>query len=441
VNEASTSTVIGVDTDPSVSGETVNYTATVAVTLPGSDETAPTGTVDFRSSTNGGDSWNDITGCATADLVWNSETHTGTSGCATAFAATSSGIEVQAVYSGDPNFSASTSAPFTQTVNPAATSTVISATASPSVTGQTITATAGFTITSPGSDVPVSPTGAVEFEVSLNGGISFSPISGCVAQAATWNGTAHAGTASCTLPSPPAVSSVELKAVYSGDPDFAISTSSPFTLVVNEAGTTTVIGVATNPSVSGQTVNYTATVAVAPPGSDSTPPTGTVDFQYSTNDGDTWNDITGCSTQALVWDSETHTGTSVCATAFAETSSGTEVRAVYSGDGNFDGSISPTPVTQVVNAASTDTGVSAVVNPSVTGQIITVTAGLTIASPGSEAPVAPTGTVEFEISVNGGTSFTPVSGCVTQTMSWNNTAHAGTAACSLPPLRRSPVWS
>ena len=434
VNQAATTTSVIATPDTSVSGQTVTATATVLITAPGSDSpSAPTGTVDFQYSTNDGDTWTDISACSTQDLVWDSDGHTGTSVCSTAFAATSSGVEIQAVYSGDGNFDGSISVtPVTQTVNLASTASSVSATASPSVTGQTITATAGFTITAPGSDTPVAPTGTVEFEISLNGGTSFSPISGCVTQAATWNGTTHAGTASCTLPSPPAVSSVELKAVYSGDPNFVTSTSSPFTLVVNEASTSTVIGVDTNPSVSGETVNYTATVAVTPPGSDSTPPTGTVDFQSSTNDGDTWNDIAGCSTQGLVWDPETHTGTSGCATAFAETSSGSEVRAVYSGDGNFDGSISATPVTQVVNAASTDTGVSAVLNPSVTGQTITVTAGLTIASPGSDSPVAPTGTVEFEISVNGGTSFNPVSGCVTQAMSWNNTAHAGTAVCTLP---------
>ena len=45
----------------------------------------------------------------------------------------------------------------------------------PSVTGQTITATAGFTVSSPGSDSPVAPTGAVEFEISLDGGIHLQP--------------------------------------------------------------------------------------------------------------------------------------------------------------------------------------------------------------------------------------------------------------------------
>ncbi len=81
------------------------------------------------------------------------------------------------------------------------------------------------------------------------------------------------------------------------------------TQVVNEAATSTTISADTNPSVSGETVNYTATVSVTPPGSDSTPPTGTVDFEYSANAGATWNAITGCSAQVFTWSSTSHTGT------------------------------------------------------------------------------------------------------------------------------------
>ena len=79
-------------------------------------------------------------------------------------------------------------------------------------------------------------------------------------------------------------------------------------------------------------------------------------------------------------------------TAFAAISSGVEIQAVYSGDADFTTSTS-SAATQTVNLASTVTGDSTVVNPSVTGQTITATAGLTVASPGSDNPVAPTGTV------------------------------------------------
>ncbi len=300
-----------------MSGQPVELSATVSISSPGSDSPAgASGTVDFQYSTDGGTIWGDVTGCATQALSWDPTSHTGISVCDTAFASTFSGDEIRAVYSGDGNFTGSTSPAITQTVNLAATSTGVTAVVNPTVvTGQTLTATAGFTISSPGSDSPVAPTGTVEFDISLDGGATFNPISGCQAQAASWSQPNDAGSATCTLSSPPAVSSVVLEATYSGDANFATSTSAPLVLVVNQAATSTIISVDTNPSVSGETVNYTATVSVTPPGSDSTPPTGTVDFEYSTNGGATWNAITGCSAQAFTWSSTSHTGTSSCSTA------------------------------------------------------------------------------------------------------------------------------
>ena len=342
---STTSTVLSAPTV--VTGQGATYQAAVAVELPGSTSHANlTGTVTLYAQDVQSDPRTAL--CSTA---------VGLSGvtvsCSSSAAvAAGSPWSITAVYSGDANFMASTSLAVNQTVNRAPTATGVSGVVSPSVTGQTITANAGFTVSSPGSDSPAAPAGTLDFEISLDGGTSFNPISGCQSQAITWSMTNHAGTSSpCTLPSPPAVSSVELEAVYSGDANFATSTSPPFTLVVNEAGTSTSISADTNPSVSGQSLDYSAAVVVTPPGSDSTPPTGSVDFQYSTDGGDTWNNVAGCAARTLVWNSETHTGTSTCATAFAETSSGDEVESIYSGDGNFDGSTSDTPVTQEVNAA------------------------------------------------------------------------------------------
>ena len=199
------------------------------------------------------------------------------------------------------------------------------------------------------------------------------------------------------LPSPPAVSSVELKGIYSGDSNFTTSTSPPVNQVVNQATTSTTVSVDNNPSVTGQIVNYTATVVVAPPGTDSTSPTGTLDFEYSTNGGDTWNTLSGCGTEPLVWSQVNHSGTSTCAAGFAKTSSGVKVRAVYSGDGNFDGSTAA-PLTQVVNSAPTTTSVVLAPTSTVSGQAVTATATLLISAPGSDAQGTPTGTVDFEYS-------------------------------------------
>ena len=76
----------------------------------------------------------------------------------TAFAATSSGDEIQAVYSGDAKLHGSTSSQVTETVTrrrprPLDTS------ANPSVNGQTVAVAATVTVDSPGGDVPSGPTG------------------------------------------------------------------------------------------------------------------------------------------------------------------------------------------------------------------------------------------------------------------------------------------
>ena len=431
VAEAATTTSVLATPDVSVSGQEIALSATVLVASPGSDSPAgPSGTVDFQSSTDGGAVWNDIAGCSTQELVWDTDSHSGASTCGTAFAATSSGVQIQAVYSGDINFTTSTSSTVTETVNLASTVSTISTVTNPSVTGQTITATAGLTVASPGSDSPVAPSGAVEFEISLDGGSTFSPVPDCGNQAMLWDGETDSGSSTCTLLSPPAVSSVQLEAIYSGDVNFTTSTSPPGTQVVNEASTSTSISADNNPSVSGETVTYTATVAITPPGGDSTTPSGTVDFQDSTTSGDTWSDIADCSTQAFVWNSETHTGTSTCATALSETSTGVEVQAVYSGDDNFDGSTSATPVTQVVNAAQTTNSVVVAPTSTVSGQSVTATATLLITEPGQDSPSAPTGTVDFQYSTDDGGTWIDIAGCSTQALVWDSGTHDGTSACT-----------
>ncbi len=420
---STTTTVIGAPTV--VTGQGATYQVMVAVDPPGSTQSANlTGTVSLYAV----DTQNDpqIALCST---------NVGESGATvscSSFAAVAAGSpwSITAVYSGDTNFTTSTSAPVTQTVNPASTATSISSVVNPSVTGQNITATAGFTILDPGTDAAVAPTGNVEFDISVDGGITFNPVSGCESQPTSWNVTTHAGSATCTLPSPPAVSSVELIAVYSGDLNFASSTSPPTTQVVNQASTTTAISIDTNPSVTGETVNYTSTVTITPPGTDTTAPTGTVDFQYSNDGGNTWNDITGCSVQTLAWNSEIHTGTAACATSFAETSSGVMVQAVYSGDGNFAGSISAIPVIQDVNAAQTTTSVVLAPVSSVSGEGVTATATLLITAPGSDANGAPTGTVDFQYSTNGGDTWNDISACATQELGWDSIGHTGTSSCT-----------
>jgi YVTN family beta-propeller protein len=102
--DATTSTVTGCTPNPSTYPASVSCTATVVSNSPGSG--TPTGTVAFQSPLG-----TNITGCSTSALASGSAT------CATT--ALPVGTDsVYAVYSSDGNFSASTSAAYSQVVNP-----------------------------------------------------------------------------------------------------------------------------------------------------------------------------------------------------------------------------------------------------------------------------------------------------------------------------------
>src|SRR5207249_2401981 len=102
VNQASTTTAVTSSANPSVFGQSVTFTATVTATAPGAG--TPSGTVDFK------DGASSITGCGAPALPAAAAT------CATS--ALSVGTHsITAVYSGDTNFTTSTSAVLTQVVN------------------------------------------------------------------------------------------------------------------------------------------------------------------------------------------------------------------------------------------------------------------------------------------------------------------------------------
>src|SRR5204863_10180493 len=91
-----------------------------------------------------------------------------------------------------------------------------------------------------------------------------------------------------------------------------------------------------NPSCSGQSVTFTATVSAVAPGSGT--PTGTLQFRI---DGSNFG-----ATVALVGGSATSGATSTLSVG------NHTITAVYSGDGNFNTSTSPN-FTQTVNALPT----------------------------------------------------------------------------------------
>ena len=81
-----------------------------------------------------------------------------------------------------------------------------------------------------------------------------------------------------------------ISGVYNGSSNYVTSTSPVLTQTVDLGSTTTVVGSSVNPSVSGESVTYTATVSVVVPAAGM--PIGAVNFE------DGGATITGCASDA-----------------------------------------------------------------------------------------------------------------------------------------------
>ncbi len=326
--------------NPSVFGQTVVFTAIVTAASPGTG--TPTGTVTFKDGTTALGSAVTLSG-GTATFS-TSKLAVGTH-------------SITAVYGGDTNFTTSTSAALTQTVNqdgdqhggrpPRPT---------PRSSGQSVTFTASVNAASPGVG---TPTGTVTFEDGTTALGSPVALSG---------GTATFSTAKLAL------GTHSITAVYGGSTNFTTSTSPALSQKVNSDGTHTTVVSSANPSVFGQTVTFSAVVTAASPGVGT--PTGTVTF----DDG----------TTALGSAVALSGGTATFSTS--QLAVGTHsITVVYSGDANFNTSTT-TALSQVVHKDATTSTVTSSANPSVSGQTVVFTAVVIASSPGSSTP---TGTVTF----------------------------------------------
>jgi hypothetical protein len=339
VNAAGTSTALVSDRNPSTYGQVVTFTATVTATPPGSG--IPSGSVTFFDGSSS-------LGTVTLDGSGQATLATGALGAG--------GHSVTVAYAGDGNFSASTSDPLSQSVNPADTMTALASSANPSVFGQQVTFTATVTANAPGAGVP---TGTVNF---FDGASNIG--------SGTLNGSGVATFATSGL----GVGAHSITAAYQGSGNYNVSTSTPLTQNVSKADTTTAVASSANPSVFGQSVTFTATVTANAPGSGT--PTGSVlFFDGPSNIGSGNLNGSGVATFAT-------SGLSVGAHS---------ITAAYQGSGNYNTSTS-TVLTQNVNKANTTTAVVSSLNPSVFGQSVTFTATVTANAPGSGTPA---GSVNF----------------------------------------------
>ncbi|HEX9075336.1 MAG TPA: Ig-like domain-containing protein, partial [Anaerolineae bacterium] len=272
---------------------------------------------------------------------------------------------ITAVYTGDGKFSSSTGtlSP-NQVVGKANTTTALASSANPSVLGQTVWFTATVSVAPPGSG---TPTGSVQFK---DGAVNLgSPV-------AVANRVASISTAGLS------VGTHVITAVYGGDGNFNASTG---TLapdqVVGKADTTTALASSANPSVYRQPIDISVTVAPATPGLGT--PTGTVLFQADgTPIGNALALTNGSATVSI-------------STLFAGTHT---VTAAYSGDVNFNPSIGALAPDQTVTKADTLVAIiSNAPNPSVVGQLVTVTFSVLANTPYGGTPTG-------NVSVTDGTS-------------------------------------
>jgi sugar lactone lactonase YvrE len=362
--KTSTTTSVTSSQNPSTFGESVTFTATVSPNGP----PTPTGTVGFTSSGT------TIIGCSAVTLSASR-----TAQCATTGLPVGTDLIV-ATYSGDSNYTGSSSSPLAQVVNKAATATALTSSQNPSTSGQAVT----FTATISGG---VSPSGTVSFTSNS------ATISACGSIALS---SSEAQCTTTTLP----VGSDAIVATYSGDSSNAGSSGS-LTQVVNSAAgtpTTTTIVSSLNPSIVGQSVTFTATVSPSGPPT----PTGTVAFASS------GAAISGCTAVTL-----TASRTAQCATAGLP--AGTDsIVATYVGDSNYVGS-SSSPLAQIVSMETTTTALTSNPNPSTSGQSVTLAATVS----GGASPSGTVGFIANASTISGCGSVTLSSGvaqCITSTL-------------------------
>jgi len=283
VANPSTATVTS-SLNPSIFGQSVTFTVTVTSAV------APTGSVNF------------IDGSTTI------HTATLTGGVAT-FTTSTLYVGTHAItvhYFGGNDLS-TTSAPLLQVVNPPTTTTALTSSLNPSTYGASVTFTATVT-----PSIGATPTGYVNF--ILNGGttIGTQALSGGVATFTT-----------TTLP----VGTDSIEAHYYDGNDQS-STSSPVSQVVNLSPTSTALTSSLNPSTSGASVTFTATVTATT----GPTPTGTVTFK---------NGSTTLGTGTLSSGVATYTTTTLPA--------GTDSITAGYGGSSTDASSTSTALSQVVN--------------------------------------------------------------------------------------------
>ena len=312
--ESATSTTLRSSINPSVYGDAVKLSATVAANFGG----APTGTVTFRNGTAIVGSAGLVGGQATINL--------------STISAGSNSITAQ--YNGDSYDEASTSGKLVETVKQAGTSTSLAASSSSSEFEKTVV----FTAT-----VKTSTSGTPEGKVTFRNGSS------ALGTVLTSGGKAVLSVSN--LP----VGSHAVTAEFDGSADYLTSTSASLSHTVLKAGTTTSVVSSLNPSSWGKKVTFTAAVKSTTTGL----PTGTVTFKAGS---------------FILGTVSVNGGKAEYSTSALSVGSH-PITAAYNGNADYLASASPA-LSETVEAAATTTTLASSLNPSKIGEKVTFTAAV-----------------------------------------------------------------
>ncbi|MGA9114857.1 MAG: Ig-like domain repeat protein [Candidatus Dormiibacterota bacterium] len=150
-----------------------------------------------------------------------------------------------------------------------------------------------------------------------------------------------------------------------------------FTLTVDAASTLVSLTSSADPSVVGETLTLTASVAIDPSGL--VTPTGTVAFFEGSTLADVDTPISGCTAQPVAED-----GTATCTLSFAAVAD-PYIGATYPGNDSFVGSSSG-EIAQEVDQAATTVTVTSSPKPATAGQAVTITVTVEAVAPGAGNP-------------------------------------------------------
>ena len=356
VNKGPTTTTVSASPAGSVFGEPVSFTAVVAPVIAGFG--TPSGTVTFY---DGPVSVADQIGAA-QPLVAGAATLNNYAGL---LAATHT---INAVYSSDANFAASSGVLTNFIVGQSSTTTAVTALPLSSVFGQSVTFKAMIGAQTPGAGVPANGDMVTFYDGAIVPADQIGVPQPLVSGVAT---LAYSGLDANLH---------NIYAVFGGDPNFAASTGTLANYAVGQSSTLTTVAVLPGASVFGQPVTFTATTTAVAPGA-GTP-----------SDGDLVSFYNGAAVAANLLGTGTTTG-GVATFTTPNLPTGTlTINAVFGGDANFAASTG-TVNSYAVSIAGTTTTVVAAPNSSVFGQPVMLTATVTANTP--SAATVNTGTVNF----------------------------------------------